>query len=82
MALQSLAGSRGTGSPCRKAQQQWGMKLWDTEVELMPFISEAAPPSAECGEADSAQAGVFPVCFGALMPQTGRAQGAEMHLHR
>lgn len=43
------------------------MKLWDTEVELMPFISKAAPPSAECGEADSAQAGVIPVSFGSLM---------------
>lgn len=69
-ALQSLAGSRGTGSPCRKAQQQQGKKLWDTEVELLPFISEAAPPSAEYGEVDGAQAGVFPVSFGALMPQT------------
>lgn len=29
----------------------------------MPFISKAAPPSAECGEADSAQAGVIPVIW-------------------
>lgn len=36
------------------------LELWVTEVELLPFLSEAAPPSAERGEADSAQAGVFP----------------------
>lgn len=69
-ALRSLAGSRGTGSPYRRAQQQQSEKLWDTEVEPLPFISQAAPPSAECGEADSAQAGAFPVSFGAPMPQT------------
>lgn len=40
------------------------MKLQDTEVELLPFISEVAPPSAECVEADTAQAGVFPVSSG------------------
>lgn len=69
-ALQSLAGRRGTAGPCRKAQQQQGMKLWDTEVELLPFISEAAPPSTEWGEADGAQAGAFRASFGALVPQT------------
>lgn len=47
----------------------------------MPFISKAAPPSAECGEAGSAQAGVIPVNFASLMSHSVWTLSVEMHLH-